>query len=83
MITGAVQGMSPRNTLAMINAAGMGDAKIGEKLRSEKTIMKVWKVVSLTIGRNLFSYVKKNCSWVAAFGDAESLRAIKYRICGI
>ena len=56
MITGAVQGMSPRNTLAMINAAGMGDAKIGDKLRSEGTIREVWKVVSLIIRRNLFSY---------------------------
>ena len=41
MITGAVQGMSPRGTLAMINSAGMGCARIGIKLCSEATIREV------------------------------------------
>ena len=83
MITGAVQEMSPRATLAMINAAGMGNAVIGEKLRSESTIREVWRLVSLVIRRNIFCFVEKHCSWVAAFGDAESLVNVKYRICGI
>ena len=38
MLVGAVQTLSPRSTLAMINAAGLAGANIGNKLRSEATI---------------------------------------------
>ena len=34
MLTGAVQNMSPRSTLAMINVAGLADAKINSFLSS-------------------------------------------------
>ena len=38
MLTGAIQTITPRATLAMINAAGMADADIGIQLRSEASI---------------------------------------------